>query len=502
MTYVHCWISSGRLRVLAGVVCSIILLVSTLPLAAASLASRTTVVIGMAQEPDALGRFSVMSAARVVENALFAFVAPYTDRWVRQPVLVEHLPTLQNGLWQLLPGGKMRVTWRLRRGFTWHDGRPVTALDFRFTYGMLRNPLTPGVSRFVLSKVDHVFIPDLRDPYALIVQWDEGYPFAGTLPFGEQVVFPRHLLESAYLKDPTRLPVHPYWRAPVGNGPYRFVEWIPGSHITLEAYPSFPLGPPKIQRIVFRFILDSTVLQTAVLTHQVDATEVNNFGVPEMLEIERRAPDVATHYTPSLRWERINFNLDNEWLKDRRVRQAIAYAIDREAIVRALFAGRYQVAHGWLAPRHPAHNPRVRRYAYDSQRAMTLLLEAGFTPGPDGILRDRQGRRAEMTITGYEGFHSSQIPSEANNWEGFNVMGWRSLENDRLLEQIGGELDEARRNRLLKRQQEIFAEDLPALPLYFTMSLTTSRKELRNVRPTGLFGSFLPWNAYEWSWQE
>lgn len=526
-------------------------------------ASADTVVIGMAQEPDSLGRFSVMSAARVVENALFAFVAPYTDHWVRTPVLIERLPTLRNGQWQLNPDGKMRVTWKIRRGFTWHDGRPVTALDFRFTYAMLRHPLTPGVSRFVLKKINHVLVPDVRDPFTLIVQWNERYPFAGTLPFGEQVILPRHLLESEYLKDPRRLPVHPYWRAPVGNGPYRFVEWVPGSHITLEAVSSFPPGTLKISRLIFRFILDATVLQTAVLTGEVDATEINNFGVQQMVEIERRAPGVVTHYTPSLRWERVNFNLDNEWLQDRRVRQAIAHAVDRETMIRMLFEGKYQVAHSWLAPRHPGYNPRVKLYDYDPERARSLLREAGFTPGADGILRDRLGKRVQMVImstaghpareqieqilqdqlravgiellidnrpasvligvitrrrqfphmalystlfslesTGYEGFHSGQIPSEANNWESFNVMGWRHPENDRLLEEIGHELDEHRRLRLLRRQQEIFAEDLPALPLYFSMALTTARRGLRHVRPTGLFGSFLPWNAYEWSWQE
>lgn len=549
-----------RLLIASVGLAGLITLPSVLPTLAAT---PQTVVIGMAQEPDTLGRFSVMSAARVIDNALFAFVAPYTDRWVRRPVLVERLPTLRNGLWEFLPGGKMRVTWQVRRGFTWHDGRPVTAFDFRFTYGMLRNPFVPGVSRFVLDKVDHVVLPDPGNPYAFVVQWKERYPFAGSLPFGEQVVFPRHLLEAAYLKDPSRLPLHPYWRAPVGNGPYRFVEWVPGSHVILEAYPQFPVATPRIRHLTFRFILDSVVLQTAALAGQLDATEINNFGIEQMVEIERRAPGVVTHYTPSLRWERINFNLDNEWLRDRRVRQAIAHAIDRETLVRTLFEGKYQVAHSWLGPRHPAYNPRVKRYGYDPSRARTLLTEAGFTRGADGILHDRSGKRVEMTIMstagnavreqieqtiqeqlravgidlridnrpasvfiglitrrrqfphlaqystlfsleslGYEGFHSSQIPSEGNNWEGFNVTGWRNAENDRLLEQLAVELDETRRIQLLKRQQELFAEDLPALPLYFSMSLTTARRALLSIRPTGLFGSFLPWNAYEWSWQE
>lgn len=544
-------------------VCAVLCVVLLSALSASAATERDAVVVGMAQEPDTLGRFSTMSAARVVENALFTFVAPYTDRWQRQPMLVERLPTLENGLWRLLPGGRMQATWRIRRGFTWHDGRPVTALDFRFTYGVLRNPLVPGISRLVLNKVEHVLVPDPQDPYTLIVQWKERYPFAGSLPFGEQLVLPRHLLESAYLRDPARLSFHPYWRAPIGNGPYQFVEWVPGSHITLEAYPAYLFGRPRIQRLIFRFVLDSTVLQAAAMTGEVDVTEINNFGVEQMIEIERRAPGVAAFYTPSLRWERIGFNLDDGWLHDRRVRRAIALAIDREGIVQAVYGGKYPVAHTWLAPQHPAFHPGVRRYRYDSGRARALLAEAGFTLGPDGILRDQEGHRVEMTLittagfsareqvaqiikaqlrevgidvrldlrpasvligtiirrrqfphmalwstlfspesTGYEGFHSGQIPSEANGWEGFNSIGWRNAENDRLLEAVGQQLHEQKRIRLLRRQQEVFAEDLPALPLYFVPALTTARKALRGIRPTGLFGSFITWNAYEWSWQK
>jgi len=546
-------------RYLAAILCAWLL--STVSPAAAE---RDTVVVGMAQEPDTLGRFSVMSAARVVQNALFTYVAPYTDRSQRRPMLVDDgFPSLENGLWRLLPAGRMRVTWHIRRGLTWHDGRPVTALDFRFTYGVLRNPVVPGISRLVLNKVEHVLVPNPQDPYTIIVQWNERYPFAGSLPFGEEIVLPRHLLEAAYLRDPTRLPLHPYWRAPVGNGPYRFVEWVPGSHITLEAVPTYYFGRPQVRRLIFRFLLDSTVLQTAVMAGSVDVSEINNFGIEQMLEIGRRAPAVTTFYTPSLRWERIGFNLDNEWLRDHRVRRAIALAIDRQGIVNAVYAGKYPVAHTWLGPQHPAAHSGVRRYPFDPTRARALLAEAGFTPGSDGTLRDRDGRRVEMTLmitagssareqvaqiiqaqlrevgidlridprpasvligtvirrrqyahialwstlfspqsTGFEGFHSSQIPSEANGWEGFNSMAWRNGENDRLLEAVGRELNERERIRLLRREQEVFAEDLPVLPLYFVPALTTAKKTLRGIRPTGLFGSFITWNAFEWAWQE
>ncbi|MEX0765899.1 MAG: peptide ABC transporter substrate-binding protein [bacterium] len=531
-----------------------------LPAAPASGApAKDAVVIGMAQEPDILGEFSIMAAAGVIQNPLWGFVAPFNDKWTRVPIMVEKLPSVKDGDWVVLPNKKMRVTWKLKRGFTWHDGRPVTAFDYRFTYGMLRNPLTPQVSRFILRKVDNVLVPSPADPYTLVVQWNELWPFANADPFGNQNIYPRHLLEAAYLKDASKMKAHPYWRAPVANGPFKFVEWVSGSHITLEAYDKWPLGRPKLQRITFRFILDSTILQANQISGDVDGTEINNFGITQMVEVERRNPQVDTHYTEALIWERIDFNLDNEWLKDRRVRQALAHAIDRETIVRALFQGKQPVAHSWLAPKHPAYNPNVKKYAYDTNRAKALLAEAGFTAGPDGILRDAGGKRFEMTFmttagnavreqiqqiikeqvkqvgievridnrpasvyfgsivprrqfphlamyaslftpdsTAFDRFHSSQIPSEANSWEGNNRVGWRNAEVDRVMEQIIGELDAAKRNAQFKRHQELFAEELPSLPLYFRLSLTTMRKDVRNVKPTGLGTYYIPWNSWEW----
>ena len=540
------------------IVCLLALLVPALPAAGAP--AKDTVVIGMAQEPDILGEFSIMSAASVVHNALWGYVAPFNEKWVRVPLMVEKLPTLKDGDWLVLPNNKMKVTWKLKRGFTWHDGRPVTGLDYRFTYGMLRNPLVPQVSRFILRKVDNVLVPNPDDPYTLIVQWNELWPFANSDPAGNPFIYPRHLLEGAYLKDPSKMKAHPYWRAPVANGPYKFVEWVPGSHITLEAYDKWPLAAPKVKRIQFRFILDSTVLTANVIAGNVDGTEIGNLSIEQMVEIERRNPQVNTHYTESLRWERIDFNLDNEWLKDKRVRQALAYAIDREGAVQALFKGKQPLAHSWLAPRHPAFNPNVQKYPYDVNRAKALLAEAGFTPGPDGILRDRNGKRFELIFmttsgnaareqmqqiikeqlkqvgietridnrpasvffgtvvprrqfphlamytsvfspetTGFNRFHSSQIPSPENNWEGDNRVGWRNAENDKIMEQIIGELDAAKRIALFKRQQEIFAEELPSLPLFFGLALTTMRKDVRNVKPAGLAGTYLPWNAWQWA---
>src|SRR3546814_15769613 len=122
-----------------------------------------------------------MAVAGVIHNALWGYVAPFNDKWIRTPLMVEKLPTIKDGDWQLLPNKKMRVTWKLKRGFTWHDGKPVTALDYRFTYAMKRNPRVQEIQdRFIVRKVDNILVPNPGDPYTMVVQWNEQWPFANT----------------------------------------------------------------------------------------------------------------------------------------------------------------------------------------------------------------------------------------------------------------------------------------------------------------------------------
>lgn len=530
--------------------------------------SRDIVVVGMAQEPDGLMMaFHSMAAGAAVNNSLLKGMVEYNDKWQLYPITVEKVPTLKDGDWELLPGGKMKVTWKFRKDFTWHDGKPYTALDASWTYLMLRNPRSPTVSRTILRKIDNMLVPNPNAPFTLVVQWNERYPFANIGAYGgtAHVPYPRHVLEKDYLRDPGQLKANKQNRFPIGNGPYKMVEWVAGSHITLEAYDKYPLGVAKIKRQTWRFILDSTVLQANAIAGQVDVTEINNITDCGALEqIERRNPNVQGHYTPALIWEHVDLNLDNEWLRDKRVRQAIAHALDRAAISEiACSGGRQPVAHTWLPERHEGSNKDVKKYSLDLTRARALLAEAGFTMGPDGFLRDRAGKRFEMTIMTTAGnalreqvqqimkdqlkavgldlridnrpasvlfgqitarrqfphmvmyawlmtpaslgdtmWKSDQIPTAANNWEGQNYPGFRHEENDRLLTQIQNEIDTVKRVAMLKRQQEIWAEELPAIPLYFRLHLTTSPKTVRGVSPAGLAGTYINWNSSAWVWTQ
>ena len=265
-----------RIGPLLSMVVLALLALGTLPAAQAQ-QSRDTVVIGMAQEPDCLiGSFCQMAAGAAIEvNSVFHGMVPYNDKWQLFPGTVEKIPTLKDGDWELLPGGKMRVTYKFKKGFTWQDGKPYTAQDASWTYLMLRNPRSPTLSRTIIKKIDNMAA---KDATTLVVQWNERYPFANT----GHTVYPQHILEKDYLRDPAALKASKQARFPIGNGPYKFAEWVPGSHMTLEAYDKFPGGPAKIKKQVWRFILDSTVLQANVMERSLRAGTFDvvwSFGV-------------------------------------------------------------------------------------------------------------------------------------------------------------------------------------------------------------------------------
>jgi peptide/nickel transport system substrate-binding protein len=521
--------------------------------------ARGRVIVLLGQEPAELfpGFTSNLLVETDVTAPMWCNLIGRDDKWQLYTEMAQKIPTLKDGDWQLLPNKKMRVTFRLRPGFKWHDGRPVTTEDFVWTLRMRKNPRTPVVSRFIDNKIDNVVAPN---PNTIAFQYNEIYAYGNLDPF--DALLPAHILRPVYNRDPSKIDQAPYARAPVACGPYKFKQWLPGNLIELEASPQTWGGAkkPTVTNITYRFILDSNVMTAAIISGEGQATGTHNMSLEQLGEIERRSAGRArTHYVEGLTWEHVDFNMDNEWLKDKRVRQAIAHGVDREAMVRTLFQGRQPVSHTYFAPKHFAYNTNVKKYNYDPARARQLLAEAGFTAGSDGILRDASGKRFEMSIMTTSGnavreqvqqimkeqlrqvgidlridnrpasvlfgqvttqrtyphmvmyawtsaptthfrtiWHSKEIPTAANNWVGQNTPGYKNAEVDRLLEQADEELDEAKRAALLKRVQELWAEDLPSLPLYFRLQLDVSRPQLTNFKPRG-FGSRV-WNAEQWAY--
>ncbi|HEY3248579.1 MAG TPA: peptide ABC transporter substrate-binding protein [bacterium] len=547
-----------------------LLVVSITPLVGAQAvdqpaAGRDQVVIGMSQEPDFLNPlFAEMAASVSVEATIFTSDVQRDNTWKLFPQGVAYLPNLKDGTWKL-NGDKMTLVWKVKPR-NWSDGKPVSCGDYVFGNNVARNEQVPVVVRDLTNRISNILCTKGAAGTDITVNWKERYAYAN-LTVTEYGALPRHVMEKYYRANPSKLNEAPYGNDPavtVGDGAYKLVEWRKGSSITVQSVGNHPIfGTPTIKRITWRFIPDTNALVANMLSGAIDAIGTIGISFDQAVQLERQAQGrFKVFFEPGLIWEHIDFNLDNPLLSDVRVRRAIAHGINREQMTQELFGGKQPVSHTYLPPRHPGYTDAVQKYPFDQARARALLQEAGFTAGPDGVLRNAAGQRLtleigttagnrvreqveqiiqqnlrqigiEVTITNYPArvffgeitnqrkfkalamyawvlsptsdcdqlYTSDGIPNPSNSWAGQNYPGYKNADMDRACKAASREVDEAARNKLLNESAIIFARDLPALPLYVRASVAAAKNGLRNFTAVQLSGTYETWNINKWSWQ-
>ncbi len=338
------------------------------------------------QEPDTLNPFyatGAQTSAVVYGVAVEGLVRSAPDG-TYEPLLAERVPTPENGDVTLAPGGEMRVVYRLRSGVTWSDGAPVASSDVRFTWQLvMRDPKVS--SREGYDRIVDVETPDER---TAIVRYRAPYP-AYLTRF--DALAPRHLLaHAADLTD--------YGRAPLGTGPFRIVEWVPGDRVTAERNPRYrDAGRPQLDRIVFKFVPSIDAAKAQLKAGEVQA----NLSVGEADAVELARSGARIESAPSPVVEAVSFNVARPALTDPAVRRALVLATPKQEIVERLLlgratAGRTEIPVGWAAPRD------ARQIAYDPDAARRLLDEAGWRRGADGV-RVKDGARASLRLVGTTG---------------------------------------------------------------------------------------------------
>ena len=489
-----------------------------------------TYVLGMAQRP----------------------LTGYDHKWQLQCVLCQELPSLENGeawLEPLTTGGEgVAVRYRLDPRARWGDGTPVSTRDVLFTWQVGRNPDT-GVAG--LEAYRRILRVEVVDQHTFIFHVDRlTFDYASASGFH---LLPEHLEREPFAagareyRNRTR-----YDRAPATPGlylgPYRVVEVVPGSHLLLERNEHWWGPRPYFSRIVVRAIENTAALEANLLSGEIDyvAGELG-LSLDQALAFERRhGQRFRVLYQPGLIYEHLDLRHDHPWLGDHRVRQALLYGVDREAMSRELFAGKQGVAHSNVNPLDWVYSDDLPRYPYDPERARALLEEAGLRAGRDGKRRDAQGRALTLELMTTAGnrtrelveqvlagqwrqlglevsirneparvffgetitrrkfgalalfawisspesvprstLHSEEIPGEDNGWSGQNYGGYRNPEMDRLIDAVEGEMDRERRRRLWAELQRLYAQELPALPLYFRSEAFVVPHWLEGVVPTG-----------------
>lgn len=328
---------------------------------------KQTLVIALPSEPENLN--PIFMDFYFGNWKVFNGLVKYDRNLNLQPDLAARMPTIS-------PDGRT-VTVRLRDNVRFHDGRPLTAEDVVFTWRSLLDPkvATPLRGRFDLaSVVQDVRALDGRTVRFTLARVDPA--FLHKLYVG---IVPRHLLEG---KD---LNTAEFNRQPVGTGPYLFKEWRPGERIVLEANPQYFDGPVGIPRVVFTFVGDENARATLLANGTVDAA-----GLP---------PKLAARFRGDARYQVIEVSSadtrlitlpsQEPSLADPRVRRALALAINRQAMVEGILGG----------PGEPAYGPFIRgapapAIPYSPDQARALLEQAGWRPGPDGIMRKGDQRLA------------------------------------------------------------------------------------------------------------
>jgi peptide/nickel transport system substrate-binding protein len=278
-------------------------------------------------------------------------------RGERHPFLAETVPSLENGLWTLLPDGRMETIWRIRPGALWHDGMPVTTDDLLFSLTLGRDP---ELSAFSSTAYGSIAEATRVDDATLLVTWKEPYIDADALfDFQPQSVLPWHRLERAYLEDKSGLLDLPYWTHEyVGSGPYRINEWSPGLGVVLEANREYVLGRPKITQIEVRFIPDGNALAANLLAGVVDIASLGSADLG--LQLRDQWHEGSITFSPSGSWIAMYPQFVNPQpavVADVRFRRALISAIDRQEIVDTLIAGLSPVAHSILSPGQPRYEP-------------------------------------------------------------------------------------------------------------------------------------------------
>ncbi len=440
--------------------------------------------------------------------------------------------------WEIRSNG-LEILFFLKKGIRWHDGHPFTAEDVAFTYQRLIDPSVPTPYRGDFERVSSL---EILDPHTLLVRYKE--PFAPGLSSWGMGILPKHLLEGQDLT------VTPFRENPVGTGPFRFHRWIRGDRVELKANPDYFEGRPYLDGYIFRVIPDQSTIFLELQVQGIDSAELTPLQFKRMTETTRFRSAFHKFQYPSFGYTYMGYNLKDPKFQDRKVRQAINLAINKQEIIRGVLFGLGVEATGPFPPDSWAYNPEVSPASYDPGQARRLLAEAGWTDSNgDGVI-DRKGVPFEFTLLTNQGNLSRQLtaqiiqrrlgevgirvkirilewaallhefidrhrfeaillgwalsrePDPFDIWHSsktgvgeFNFLSFSDPEVDRLLEEGRSSFDPAVRTRAYHRFHQILYEEQPVCFLYVADSLPAIHRRFQEVEvsPIGIGYNLIHW---------
>jgi peptide/nickel transport system substrate-binding protein len=550
------------------------------------------IIIGLLQdrEPDSLWPFGTSTEEQRVVQAAVMEPPMTTLGYDYQPVLFEEIPTLENGgavLTQtrvfidpatgvvtttdtgvVTTTTQIRMVYTLRPDLYWSDGQPVKASDSVFGFNVACSPDSGYADYTRCERIERyealddrtirvTFRPNVQELDYFTYYWD----------FLPEHAWSGYTVEEMATTERTARMFSPSY------GPYMVEEWLPGERITLVRNPYYVFhgeGYPVVNKIIFKFLPDAYDLLAQLVAGQIDLVEHHSLqSVETQLLIKFEENGLLRLYShPDLLWENIVFNLNDPAdlsqphpvLSDLRVRKALAYAMNRAAMVDNLYYGWVPVLNSWIPSEHWAYpgDAALTLYPYEPTTATLLLEDAGWVLADDGY-RYKDGTRLNLTLyilagqplreaivqylqnsvaplgvevtvvrvreeewysenspltrrafdliefawtTGIEpdgqvAYTCGEIPSEATNWRGQNYGGWCNSIATTALLATTRELGREQRKEYYRLAQEQFTDELPALPLFSRLDLYAATPGLTNLSVDPT--EVMTWNCWEWS---
>lgn len=436
--------------------------------------------------------------------------------------------------WTFAPDGRA-LTFKLREGVKWHDGRPFGAEDVKFTFDtMMRREVN---ARF-RSNIRGVTEAVVDDPRTVTLRLANPVP---SLPIqlGYNIhMIPKHLLEGQDINAP-----RDFLAKPIGTGPFKFVEATPGSTLTVERNPDFHFGAPLLDRIIFRIVPDINAQLAQLRSGELDFMLME----PDQVDSVRGVQNIVVQNAAQVNYYYIAYNNERPVFREKAVRQALTMGIDRGAIVRDVLGGAGQVAHGPINPLLAwAYTDDVRKIPFDQNGARSMLDEAGWRAGAGGV-REKNGERLSFELIVDKGnttresvaqiaqqqwkaigvearinvmeFNASLDRFNKGNYDAIvewyitppdpDVSAWYSTggtsnqwkfsnpQVDDLLAQARTETDLNKRGALYKQFLGIIAEEVPITYLYYPQEIRGLSSRLQGMPAIGIRDAMT--YSYQWN---
>ncbi len=453
-------------------------------------------------------RVGIDGQSERIDELLFDALPTRDEHFNVQPGLAER--------WEILD--PLTYVFHLHGGVTFHDGRPLTSRDVKWTLDSLLQGKIRSTKTSTYRFVDRIETPDeltivvhLKEPFAALL-WKLSEGAMGIVPYGS-------------LEEITR--------QPIGTGPFKFVSAETDKEVILQRNDTYWGKAPHLARVRFAVVPDATTQALELRKGSADLT-INSPMPPDAVVTLQRDPSLIVQYGPGTRLACLAFNLRDPVLKDVRVRQAIAYALDRRPMIEYLWRGQVQPAHSILPRQSWAYNDDVPQYDYNPGKARQLLDAAGY-PAVNGVrfhiamktstdentrlmvaVLQQQLRDvgialdirtfefatffADVTSGAFQlyslrwiggnedpdifdaAFHARNFPPA-----GRNRSFYSNPQVDSLIDQASRETNQNVRKRLYAEVQEILAQDLPSINLWYFDNVLVHTRRVRNItlNPSG-----------------